>query len=136
MDLVRVAGLLRPNQGESDLPVSLSAAFALHELDQGAELSQQELADRLLLEKSTVSRLVSDLERRGLLARDRDPANRRVYRLRLTAAGRQFRDRMSADRAERYRAWTDAMTPQERSALLSGLPALIRVIRESGDPAP
>lgn len=134
MDLVRVAGLLRPNQGDSDLPISLSASIALHELDQGAELSQQELADRLLLEKSTVSRLVSDLERRGLLARDRDPANRRIYRLRLTVAGRQFRDRMSADHAERYRAWTAAMTPQQRSALLTGLPALIRVIRDSAEP--
>jgi DNA-binding MarR family transcriptional regulator len=40
---------------------------------------------RLRLEKSSVSRLVADLEQRALLHRERDEANRRLYRLRLTA---------------------------------------------------
>jgi DNA-binding MarR family transcriptional regulator len=133
MDLVRVAGLLQPDQ---DLPghtlsLSLSQAYAIHELDRDTGLSQRELAERLVLEKSTVSRLVADLQREGLLERRRDPANRRTDRLQLTDAGRAMHARIAAGYGARYHRWTAAMTPAERTALLVGLPALIRVVRES-----
>ncbi len=131
MHLVRVAGLLQPDQELPGLPVSLSQAYAIHELDHGEGLSQRDLAARLHLEKSTVSRMIADLERKGLVARDRDPANRRVYRLRLTDEGRAFHTRVSRSYGDKYRVWTAAMSPQERAALLLGLPALIRVVSES-----
>ena len=129
MDLVRVAGLLQPDQNLPGHSVSLSAAYAIHELDHGAGLSQQELAERLFLEKSTVSRMVADLLHKGLVERERDPANRRIYRLRLTDAGRAFHVGVSAGYGAQYHEWTAAMTPAEREALLVGLPALIRVVR-------
>ena len=132
MHLVRVAGLLQPDQELPGYSVSLSQAFAIHELDHGAGLSQQELAERLLLEKSTVSRMVADLERKGLITRERDPANRRIYRLQLTDVGRQFHMKVAAGYGARYHRWTAAMTADERRALLVGLPALIRVVRGSG----
>ena len=102
MNLVRVAGLLQPDQELPGYSVSLSAAYAIHELDHGDGLSQQELAERLMLEKSTVSRMVADLERKGLIERERDPANRRVYRLRLTDEGRAFHVRVAAGYGAQY----------------------------------
>ena len=131
MDLVRVAGLLQPHQELPGLSVSLSQAYAIHELDHGSGLSQQELAERLFLEKSTVSRMVADLENKGLVERERDPNNRRSYRLRLTDAGRDFHVRVATRYGAQYQRWTAAMTPAERKALLVGLPALIRVVSES-----
>ena len=128
MGLVRVAGLLQPDQELPGLSVSLSQAFAIHELDHGSGLSQQELADRLFLEKSTVSRMVADLENKGLVRRERDPDNRRTYRLKLTDAGRNFHVRVAEGYGAQYQRWTAAMTPAERKALLVGLPALIRVV--------
>ena len=62
--------------------------------------------------------------------RERDPANRRTYRLRLTEAGRDYHIRVAAGYGAQYQRWTTAMTPAERRALLVGLPALIRVVRE------
>lgn len=128
MDLVRVAGLLQPDEELPGLGVSLSQAFAIHELDRGSGLSQQELADRLFLEKSTVSRMVADLENKGLVERERDPDNRRTYRLKLTDAGRDFHVRVADGYGAQYRRWTAAMTATERKALLVGLPALIRAV--------
>ena len=122
MDLVRVAGLLQPHQELPGLSVSLSQAYAIHELDH---------AERLFLEKSTVSRMVADLENKGLVERERDPNNRRSYRLRLTDAGRDFHVRVATRYGAQYQRWTAAMTPAERKALLVGLPALIRVVSES-----
>jgi DNA-binding MarR family transcriptional regulator len=62
MDVVRAAGLLQPDQTVAGQPVSLSQAFALHELDTDTPLSQRDLAERLRLEKSSVSRLAAEME--------------------------------------------------------------------------
>jgi DNA-binding MarR family transcriptional regulator len=130
MDVVRAAGLLQPDQTVAGQPVSLSQAFALHELDTDTPLSQRDLAERLRLEKSSVSRLAAEMERKGLLRRERDPDNPRQYRLRLTDQGRAVHAQMRTTFHERYVSWVAAMTPSERAALLQGLPALVRVIRQ------
>jgi DNA-binding MarR family transcriptional regulator len=130
MDLIRAAGKLQPDQTVAGHPVSLSQAFALHELDIDTPLSQRDLAERLGLEKSSVSRLAAELERNGLLVRERDPDNHRQYRLSLTAQGRAVHARMATTFHQQYQCWVAAMTPSERAALLKGLPALVRVIRQ------
>jgi DNA-binding MarR family transcriptional regulator len=131
MDLVRAAGLLQGDQAIPGQPVSLSQAFALHELDTGTPLSQRDLAARLHLEKSSVSRMAAEMERKGLLVRERDPDNRRLYRLRLTDRGRAVHAGMASVFHEQYVRWVAMMTPAERDALLAGLPALVRAIRST-----
>jgi DNA-binding MarR family transcriptional regulator len=134
MDLVRAAGLLQPDQTVPGLPVSMSQAFALHELDTDTPLSQRDLAVRLGLEKSTVSRMAAEMERKGLLVRERDPDNRRLYRLRLTDQGRAIHRGIASTFHDHYVRWVAALTDAERDALNTGLPALVRAIR--GQPAP
>ncbi|SBS75643.1 hypothetical protein MHPYR_250045 [uncultured Mycobacterium sp.] len=131
MDLVRVAGVIRPDQEIPGFPISMSQAFAVHELDTDVPLSQRELADRLRLEKSTVSRMIADLERLGLVDRERDPASRRTKRLRLTSEGRALHVRIAANYGEQFRHWAAGLSDAESAALLVGLPALIRVVRET-----
>lgn len=132
MDLVRVAGLLQPDRTVPGHAISMSQAFALHELDGGAPLSQQELADRLRLEKSSVSRMAAEMERKGLLVRERVAHDQRQYRLRLTDLGRAVHAGMASAFHEQFNGWVTTMTPTERAALLAGLPALIRTIRQHG----
>jgi DNA-binding MarR family transcriptional regulator len=121
---------VRPDEVLPGHDVSLSQVFALHELDTGAPLSQNELARRLRLEKSSVSRLAAELERKGLLVRERDPDNRRLYRLRLTDAGRAAHRDSAAALHGRHEHWLGALTRAERDALAKALPALLRVIRQ------
>lgn len=128
MELVRAGGLLQPDHAIAAL--SLSQAFALHELDADTAVSQRDLGERLRLEKSSVSRLAAEMERDGLLNRDRDPDNPRQYRLGLTDRGRAVHRQMAATFHEHYERWVSLMTPEERAALLTGLPALVRAIRE------
>jgi DNA-binding MarR family transcriptional regulator len=129
MDVIRAAGLLQPETVGEHL-LSLSQAFTLHELDTDPPLSQRDLAERLRLEKSSVSRLAAELERKGFLVRERDPDNHRQYRLRLTEQGRAMHVHMRDSFHKQYKCWVAAMTPGERAALLEGLPALVRVIRQ------
>jgi DNA-binding MarR family transcriptional regulator len=130
MDVVRAASLLQAAQAPGGPTVSVSQVLALHELDSGRPLSQQELAQRLRLEKSSVSRLAAELERDGLLVRERDPDNQRQYRLRITDHGRAVHAQMRHSFHRHYEGWAAAMTPAERAALLKGLPALVRVLRQ------
>jgi DNA-binding MarR family transcriptional regulator len=131
VELLRYASVLHPDQPARGHPVPMTQVFALHELDTGAGLSQRDLADRLGLEKSTVSRLVAEMETAGLLKRERHPDNRRYYRLRLTARGRAAHARMGNAFHDRYHRLVSMMTTSERDALRTGLAALIRVLRQA-----
>lgn len=50
---------------------------------------QQELADRALVSKQAVAELIATLEAEGLVRRSADPADRRAWRVRRTAAGQR-----------------------------------------------
>ncbi|HEY2956692.1 MAG TPA: MarR family transcriptional regulator [Actinomycetota bacterium] len=126
--LVRESGLLQPERHAPGSAVSVSEGFALAELARDAPLTQRALAERLRLEKSTVSRLVAGLERRGLVARERDPRNRRSYRLHLTRCGHAAAAGLAATYHRRHLELLAAMTPAERDALAVGLAALARVL--------
>jgi DNA-binding MarR family transcriptional regulator len=131
MDLARFGGLLQPDRLGTPHPLSLSQAFALHAVASDSALSQRDLAQLLQVDKSTVSRLAADLERDGLIERVRDPENHRQYRLRLTDFGATVARQMGGAMKTRFERWVAAMEPLERAALLAGLPALIRAVRES-----
>jgi DNA-binding MarR family transcriptional regulator len=132
--LARTGGLLEPHD-HAGLRVSLSEVMALAELDPAgaadrAGLAQQDLAARLGLEKSTVSRLAAALERRGWLTRERDPGNRRYYRLRLTPEGADVAARIGADLTARHARLLGALTPKERAGLALGLAGLARAVEQ------
>jgi DNA-binding MarR family transcriptional regulator len=123
--LAQAGGLLEVHE-HGGIRVSVSEVFALGELFEAGTLSQRDLAVRLGLEKSTVSRLAAGMERRGWLARERDPANRRLYRLRLTAKGRAAATTVGGDLHARHAALFAELTPDERAGLALGLDGLIR----------
>ena len=53
------------------------------------DLSQSDLSERLLVDKSNVTGLIDRLESAGLIRRRPDPEDRRRYHVELTAAGRR-----------------------------------------------
>lgn len=133
MQLVRAIGLLEPASPNSSDPLSLTERFALSELAKDAPLVQQELADLLNLEKSTVSRLVAGLERRGLVTRERRSDNQRFYEVRLTGRGQAVAAQVAMRIRERHGEVLGALTDGERAALTVGLTALLRQLHEDGD---
>jgi DNA-binding MarR family transcriptional regulator len=60
-----------------------------------AGLSQRELADALVVDRSNVTGLVDRMETAGWVRRADDPADRRVYRVKLTAVGRKLQERVA-----------------------------------------
>jgi DNA-binding MarR family transcriptional regulator len=55
-----------------------------------AGMSQRELSEALVVDRSNVTGLLDRMERAGWVRRADDPKDRRVYRVTLTASGRQL----------------------------------------------
>lgn len=53
-------------------------------------LSQRELGDILVVDRSNVTGLIDRMEKSGWVRRADDPADRRIYRVELTARGRKL----------------------------------------------
>jgi MarR family transcriptional regulator, 2-MHQ and catechol-resistance regulon repressor len=77
--------------------VSVTQCYALEALVCHAPLTLNQLAARLYLDKSTASRVVDALERKGLVERSADPDDRRALRLSPTAEGRSLHARIEDD---------------------------------------
>jgi DNA-binding MarR family transcriptional regulator len=85
---VRLFGLLEQNVTPCGFPLSVSKVYAMQELENDT-LSVAELALRLELERSSVSRLVNELVKGGFVHRDVNPTNRREMALSLTEKGKR-----------------------------------------------
>ena len=129
VSFVRAFGLHNPEMTPCGQPISVSEAHALMELERERGLRQQDLAVRLNLEKSTVSRLVKKLESRGWIARTTDPADTRAFILRLTEAGHRNGQRIQQARTETFERLLESLDPGKYDAVTSGLSALVDVLR-------
>ncbi|HEX2128938.1 MAG TPA: MarR family transcriptional regulator, partial [Solirubrobacterales bacterium] len=67
---------------------------ALRDSPDGKPLKQVELAERVLLSNSGLSRLVDRIEAKGLVERVRCPGDRRSLNIQLTDAGREMLEQM------------------------------------------
>jgi DNA-binding MarR family transcriptional regulator/GNAT superfamily N-acetyltransferase len=70
-------------------PFSLSEARVLYELAHRDDLAAKEIGIELGLDPGYLSRIVQSFDEDGLITRTPSPADRRQYRLSLTAKGRQ-----------------------------------------------
>jgi DNA-binding MarR family transcriptional regulator len=80
-------------------------------------LSQQELAQRLGLLPSRVVAFVDNLEARGLVSRERNETDRRLYALHLTDRGRDVMTSLGGVAREQDRRLTKGLTGEQRTAL-------------------
>ncbi len=131
MDVIRQMGVLRPDQVLPGWSLSLSDVYALNILAEHAPISQQDLGAALKLEKSSVTRLVQDLEQRGWVLRERDSQDGRLRLLRLSELGARMTDEMHSHMHERHAELFNQLSPEEQAALMLGLTALQRAFAHS-----
>ena len=127
--LVRAFGLHRPDRTPCGEPVSVSEAHALTELARVQPVTQNELAARLHLEKSTLSRLAGQLEARGWIERARDPGDGRALRVRLTDRGERAARRIGEARREKFAAVLAQIPADQREAVPRALDVLTEAMR-------
>ncbi len=128
---VRGFGLHQPDTTPCGAPVPVSEAHALAVLADEGALPQVELGRHLGLTKSTVSRLVDQLEDRGWARRraGHDDARRRLVE--LTPEGRETARDIGQLRAQRMARLLDRIPPRDRTAVLAVLKTLAEAARET-----
>lgn len=97
--------------------ISVSQCYALKAVSDAGGLTVNELAGELFLDKSTASRVANGLVDRGLLAKTRDPDDKRIVRLVSTDSGEQLHERIEDDLAEEYGRLLADLDPGVRSAV-------------------
>lgn len=89
-------------------------------------LSQTRLAAAMDIERANLVVIIDELERRGLIVRERVPADRRVYALSATTAGHRLCEKaVAADVAREARLFAD-VDKQTRDILVEVLSAVGR----------
>lgn len=102
-------------------PAALRALIALGE---NRYLAPGELGRRLGVTKSRITAVSTQLLRRGLIDKQRDPVDARVSLLSLTPAGRRVRDDVREFMAGLFQSILDRVEPPQREAVLAALEAL------------
>lgn len=126
MAVLRLARRLRQQAEAAEVTPTLLSALST--VERAGPLSLGELAAAERVQPPTVSRVVARLEELGLVAREADPADRRVSRVRVTPEGHRYvarsRTRKDAYLARRLRA----LSPAEQALLAEALPLLERLV--------
>ncbi|MFW5908734.1 MAG: MarR family winged helix-turn-helix transcriptional regulator [Desulfosalsimonas sp.] len=94
-------------------------------------LTVKGISERMEVAKSRVTKIVNDMNKKGLIERTTDPADRRVRLLRLTAEGRRAIEQI-ADLQKRLQARIlEKLEPADRSRVISGLELLRSAMQEA-----
>lgn len=103
--------------------------YLLAHLDEHGTSTGKDLACKLSLDKTTISRQLTALEEAGLITRATDPANRRSHLISLTEAGAarlaDARARTIGVLADRFASWP----PEDLEALADHLARFNDVLR-------
>jgi DNA-binding MarR family transcriptional regulator len=131
VELTRAFGWHRPGSTPCGQPVPIAEAHALLELSKTPGLTQRELSAALNLRKSTVSRLVTNLERRGWIARRRSEEDGRAVDVSLTSEGAEAAAALAAARGARMSGILERIPESDRAEVMRTLQTLIEAIHES-----
>ncbi len=106
--------------------ISVSQCYGLEALVRRGPMTLNDLAAHLYLDKSTASRVVDALEKKGYVARSPHPEDGRSLQLVTTAAGRDLHARIESDLVHEERGLLADFDPQARAAMIQLLGRITR----------
>jgi MarR family transcriptional regulator, 2-MHQ and catechol-resistance regulon repressor len=109
--------------------ISVTQCYALEALTRCGPRTLNELAAELYLDKSTTSRVVTTLARKGYVVRQRHPSDGRAVLIDVTASGKRLHARIERDLIEETRQLLRDFEPAVRVAA----PALLSRLARSAE---
>lgn len=109
--------------------ISVTQCHALEALVQHGPQRLGDLATRLFLDKSTTSRVVSALVKKGYVEQQRDAADGRATTVRATAAGERLCERITHDLVEQQKALLADLAPDLRAGVVD----VVRRLAQAAD---
>ncbi|MDQ0061381.1 MarR family winged helix-turn-helix transcriptional regulator [Paenibacillus harenae] len=136
---IRSFGLLEQTTTPCGFSMSLSQVFAIQELEKQS-LTITELAEKLRLERSSVSRLVDGLVKGGFVSRELNENNRREVIVELTEKGTNTIRRVRDQSVQFYNEILENLSETEQMMFYEGIQrftdSLMRVRGEQYESSP
>ena len=111
--------------------ISMAECHTLVEIGRAGAVSLNQLAEKLSLEKSTVSRKVNDLVEKGFVERKTDPEDRRYILISLAEEGRLLFNKIEQDMNQYYYRVYNCIPEHKRKQVLESLDILLAAVSES-----
>ena len=122
----RIATLLQP------LHLTPASGLVLSMLaDSESSLPPNEIADRLIISRATVTGLLDSLERRAYIRRVPHPSDRRMILAEITETGRQAAREFRPIVHQHQKQWFGVLSEVEQEQFLTALHRLQESLRES-----
>jgi DNA-binding MarR family transcriptional regulator/GNAT superfamily N-acetyltransferase len=112
-------------------PFSLSEARVLYELANREDAAAKEIGIELGLDPGYLSRIVQNFDESGLITRKPSPADRRQYRLSLTAKGRQAFARLDRSSHDEVAAMLGTLPRGDGRRLIEAMAVIERLLSDS-----
>jgi len=106
--------------------ISVTQCYALETLVQHAPTRLSGLAERLFLDKSTTSRVVATLVKKGYVEQRADAADGRAIALHPTASGRRLYKRITDGLIEQQKQLLEDLDPEVRDGVVKVIRGLAR----------
>ncbi len=127
MNLVFTADLLVKRISELLKPFGLTPASGLVLsilADSESPLPPNQIADRLIISRATVTGLIDTLERRGYVRRQPHESDRRMLLIEPTDTGRQVANAFRPIVHQHQKLWMEALSEKEQGQLIDSLQRL------------
>jgi DNA-binding MarR family transcriptional regulator len=116
---------------EADIDVTPEQFAVLITVHANTGVSQNEIARRGYKDKTNVARIIDGLEKRGLLARRSDAADRRAFRVELTAGGQELMLQLFPLVARLNEAATKGLSAPESELMLGFLARIMTDLKSA-----
>jgi len=106
--------------------ISLSQCHIVEILRKKGELTMNELSRRMGLRKSTMTRIVNNMARKGWIERGKDPEDGRLVHVRLTRKGRTLASTLDAASADCVERILNSIPPAEIPRIIDSVRWIVK----------
>jgi DNA-binding MarR family transcriptional regulator len=128
--LVRNLGILEKTEF-SCCDITVSQCHAIVEIGRKREISLNNLAHILGLDKSTMSRTINNLVEDNLVTRETHSGDRRYITITLTDQGQKMFNDIEASMSEYYSSILNTIPEEKRNQVLESLELLVEAVKEN-----
>lgn len=128
--LIRNLGLLEKSEA-SCCGTSIAQCHAIVEIGRGKQVSLNELADVLGLDKSTMSRTINNLVEGNLVIREIHPEDRRYVLIELTERGKEVFKSIEDSMEIYYKNILESIPEDKREQVLESLQLLADAVKQN-----
>jgi DNA-binding MarR family transcriptional regulator len=125
--------ILNSNYGKSELSgprlAILMHLYINSEIENSEGITPTNLSHFQNVRKNTISSLINGLENQGLLQRENDPVDRRIFRLKITDAGRMVVKQLVPQQMEYMDSMSSELSDEEKDQLIVLLRKLLHSLQ-------